>query len=265
VRRERGFTLTELAVVLTVVSLLLLSLMYTLQAQTEQRAREDTLRRLEEAKQLLVSFALVHGRLPCPASGASNGDELPAGGGTCTSPLSGFLPARTIGFQPIDADGYAYDAWGNRIRYALALNAGNPTGGSGCTPAIPAFSDALNFKTNGIACAPVNLVVCDASLNTAPAATPSVPPSCGTWAMAGHARPVTNQRTVVAIVHSPGKNFAVNPAPGADELENLDNDGVFVWHEPRPAGAQGGEYDDLMVWIPAGVLYGRLVAAGVLP
>ena len=263
-RRERGFTLTELAVVLTVVALLLLSLMYTLQAQTEQRAREDTLRRLEEARELLVSFALVHGRLPCPASGASNGDELPAGGGTCTNPLNGFLPARTIGFQPIDADGYAYDAWGNRLRYALAQTAGNPTGGSGCTPAAPttqAFSAASNLKTNGIACAPLNLVVCDASQNTAG----GTPPSCGTWAAAGDARPVTNQRTVVAIVFSTGKNFATSSAPGVDELENLDNDGVFVWHEPRPAGAQGGEYDDLTVWIPAGVLYGRLVAAGVLP
>ena len=30
-------------------------------------------------------------------------------------------------------------------------------------------------------------------------------------------------------------------------------------------GAKNGEFDDLMVWIPAGQLYGRMIAAGVLP
>lgn len=258
--RSRGFTLTELAVVLTVVALLMVSLMYTLSAQTEQRAREETLRRLEEAKQLLIAFALVNGRLPCPASAATSGEESPVGGGACTNYLDGFIPARAIGFQPVNADGYAYDAWGNRLRYALAQTAADPSGGSGCTPTAPAFSNALNLKTNGIVCAPLNLVVCDASQNTAA----GNPPSCGTWAAAGDARPVTNQRTVVAIVSSPGKNFA-GTTPAGDELENLDNDGVFVWHEPRPASAAGGEYDDMMVWIPAGLFYGRLVAAGVLP
>ena len=39
----------------------------------------------------------------------------------------------------------------------------------------------------------------------------------------------------------------------------------LVWHDPRPTGATGGEFDDFMVWIPAGQLYGRMIAAGVLP
>jgi hypothetical protein len=45
----------------------------------------------------------------------------------------------------------------------------------------------------------------------------------------------------------------------------LNNNAAFIWHDPRPVGAVGGEYDDLLVWIPAGQLYGRLVSAGVLP
>ena len=44
-RRQAGFTLTELAVVLTIVAILLSSLMWTLQAQTEGRNRDETLRR----------------------------------------------------------------------------------------------------------------------------------------------------------------------------------------------------------------------------
>jgi prepilin-type N-terminal cleavage/methylation domain-containing protein len=48
-RRSDGFTLTELAVVLAIVALLLGGLMYTLAAQTDQRNFEETRRRLEQA------------------------------------------------------------------------------------------------------------------------------------------------------------------------------------------------------------------------
>ena len=251
--------------VLTIVAILLASAMYTLSAQSEQRAREDTARRLEAAKDLLVGFAVVHGRLPCPASAVSNGDESPAGGGICTNYLNGFLPAITIGFRPVDSSGYALDAWGNRIRYALARRAIEPSTTSATCPTAPAddaFSSRVNFKANNIGCAPANIVICDATQNTNSAVTP---PSCGTWAVAGDARPVTNQRTVVAVVLSPGKNAPLGCAACPDESENTDGDGVFVWHDVRPTGAVGGEYDDMMVWIPAGQLYGRMISAGVLP
>ena len=78
-RRCRGFTLTELAIVTMIVSLLLASLMYTLAAQTEQRNMDDTRRRLEQARDLVLAFALANGRLPCPAryvSSASNSSGL---------------------------------------------------------------------------------------------------------------------------------------------------------------------------------------------
>lgn len=49
-QRQPGFSLVEMAVVLAIVGLLLASAMYTLSAQMEQRAREDTQRRLEQAR-----------------------------------------------------------------------------------------------------------------------------------------------------------------------------------------------------------------------
>src|SRR5688572_8393075 len=67
-RRARGFTLTELAMVLLIVGLLLGSLMYTLSAQVDTRGFADTERRLDEARELLLAFAVVNGRLPCPRS-----------------------------------------------------------------------------------------------------------------------------------------------------------------------------------------------------
>lgn len=75
---------------------------------------------------------------------------------------------------------------------------------------------------------------------------------------------VTNQNTVVAIIFSTGKNGATG-GTGTNEARNLDGNALFVSRVPDPSGATGGEFDDLLVWIPVGVLYGKLIAAGVLP
>ena len=248
-RRQAGFTLTELAVVLTIVAILLSSLMWTLQAQTEGRNRDETLRRLEQSKELLLSFAIVNGRLPCPAR-CSN---APA----CTDGYAGYLPGRTLGFQPVDPAGYALDAWNNRIRYAVSQTS------SGAQPNH--FTNTANLKTNGITTTPTDLLICAGS--TA-AGFNAGTPTCGTAANV-----VTNQTVVAAVVWSQGKNWATMPAGNVDEQINnkqrlpapLNNNPTFVWHDPRPVGATGGEYDDLLLWIPVGQFYGRMIAAGVLP
>lgn len=251
-RREGGFTLTELAVVFTIISLLLAAAMYTLSAQTEQRNFEETRRRLEAARELLLAFALVNSRLPCPAStttGTTAGFEAPAGGGTCTAPgpYGGWLPARSIGFQVTDAAGNAVDAWGNAIRYALSGTAPSCV----TAPATPHFTNATNLRANGISCQPNDLVVCQS-------ASGITATTCGT------AVPVTNQTTLVAIVFSTGKNGATG-AGGIDEAANLNGDRVFVWHTPTPVGATNGEFDDQITWITAGEFYGKLISAGLLP
>jgi prepilin-type N-terminal cleavage/methylation domain-containing protein len=260
-RRQRAFTLVELAVVLMIVALLLSTLMYTLSAQSDQRAREQTQRTLEQAREALIGFAIANGRLPCPASGGSNGVELPNGGGDCTNYNDGFLPAVTLGFQPTDAAGYAVDAWNNRVRYSLARDL-NPVA---CAGAVPHFTVRATLKQNGMSCLPntTELLICK-STQSAPA------PAAGSCGPANNF--VTNTGTVVAIIFSPGKTFSQLPSAAAatganrfDEAANLDGNTVYIMHPPAPSGATGGEYDDQMVWIPVGVLYGRMAAAGVLP
>ena len=243
-RRDRGFTLTELAVVFAIVALLLAAGLFTLSAQTEVRNFEETRRRLELARELLLGFALVNGRLPCPAT--TSGAEAVTTPPNCDATYGGFLPAQAIGFQIVDGNGFAIDAWGNRIRYAVSASAL-----TGCLGSLPHFTSATNLRTNGLTCQPNDLVVC----RTATGITAT---TCGA------ALAVTNQNTLVALVFSTGKNGAQGSA-GVDEAANLNGDRVFVWHTPTPVDSANGEFDDQMAWIAVGELYGRMVAAGVLP
>lgn len=237
--------------------------MFTLNTVAERRGWDDTQRRLDYARDLLLSFAIVNGRLPCPASGLT-GDEAfatgsaAAGGGSCTAPYGGYLPAKAIGFQPISSSGAALDGWGNPIRYAVS--AGTPVNSqtpricrpvSDTTlPATPHFTNRNNLKANGIDCQPSDLVVCSAATASATSCDAGIS--------------VVNANTVVAIVFSTGKNSATGGA-GTNEARNLDSNALFVSRTPDPSDAAGGEFDDLLVWIPVGQLYGRLIAAGVLP
>ena len=249
-RRERGFTLTELAVVFTIISLLLATALFTLSAQTEQRNFEEARRRLEAARELILAFAIVNGRLPCPATAASAGAEAFTGA-NCTSPYAGFLPAQAIGFQIVDAGGFAPDAWQNRIRYAVSGNAVALVGCSGSSTQ-PHFTNSTSLRTNGITCQPGDLVICNRS------------PSPVTNTVCDANTSVTNQNLVVAIAFSTGKNSATG-GTGTNEARNLDNNALFVSRTPDPAGATGGEFDDQMTWITVGELYGKLIAAGLLP
>lgn len=260
---QRGFTLTELAVVFTIVMLVLGSAMYTLSAQMETRAVGDTQRRLQEARDLLLAYAMANGRLPCPASLASNGDEAPAGTGACSNAYSGYLPARAIGFTQTDIQGYGIDFWGNRIRYAVSINSN-----IGANPDYT-YTTANGIKANFIGTTPLvpqDLLICTSYIG---GNTTTTGPSCGTGLAA------TNQSTVVAVIWSQGKNFSrgnylgVPGQSGDDEAFNNktagnSNHGVFIAHPPRWE-FEANEFDDHVVWIPATLLYGRMVAAGVLP
>jgi len=65
---------------------------------------------------------------------------------------------------------------------------------------------------------------------------------------------------VPAVLLSKGKR---GTGVGTDELKNSDGNQVFVSHEPTDIA--GNEFDDLVVWLPAAVLFNRMAAAGKLP
>jgi prepilin-type N-terminal cleavage/methylation domain-containing protein len=250
VARERGFSLAEMAVVLVIVGLLIGGLLAPLATQMDQRNFADTQRRIEYAREELLGFAIANGRLPCPASTSSGGDESPSGGGTCTNYYDGYLPAKALGVLQVDSSGYAIDAYNNRIRYVLAQTLFSTPCPAGV---LPAFS-GTNIKSNGLQCLPGDLLVCMSSQAAGFSST-----SCGTN------NSLVNANTVVAIVFSTGKNSATSDSSRLDEIANTDANATFVYHTPTSSGATGGEFDDQMVWISAGLLFGRMVSAGVLP
>lgn len=225
--------------VLMIVGLLLGGMMIPLSAVMENRGISETKKTLEDAREALVGFAVINGRLPCPASSASNGTEKFVSGGSaatggCANFNNGYLPAATLGITPTDTSGFAVDAWGNRIRYAVTSWSSN------------AFTKTNGMKSVGISTLAPDLLVC----STASANSTSCSVSNSTLASG-----------VPIIIFSTGAKSGA----GTDENENADNDKVFVSHSTTSSSAANGAFDDLVIWLSPNVLINRLIQAGQLP
>lgn len=244
---EGGFTLTELAIVLLIVALMIGGMLVPLAAQDDIRRSQETQKLLKDAAEALIGYAAANGRLPCPATLVSSGQESPAGlnpsVGNCSNFYDGYLPAAALGLAPTNQNGLLVDAWNQPIRYAVFA------GPIGAVTNPMTRVDGLKSATMPQAAAAVALSVCGSATGIAATA-------CGT------APKLTDKAP--AILFSTGKNRA-NGAAGADEAANLNGDAVFVSHDPTPAGLVNGEFDDLIVWISPNILFNRMITAGRLP
>jgi prepilin-type N-terminal cleavage/methylation domain-containing protein len=233
--KGRGFTLVELAVVVAVIALLLGSLLVPLTSQVEQRNLAHTQKQLDEVREALLGYVIVNGRLPRPARSESDGSERTA---PCTDArdCTGYLPWVALGVPKADV-------WGKMIGYSVAPQYANST---------------FTFDTPG-------------SLKTVQTRLPD----------GSSANLATN---LVAVVISYGSKNWGKGEDGTDIADNsstnLDEDvnhgkfhctvisdcTDFISRSPVSAPtASGGEFDDLLVWIPQTILFSRLVAAGKLP
>ncbi|MDI1238576.1 MAG: type II secretion system protein [Polaromonas sp.] len=293
---QRGFSLIEIALVLVIVGLALGGIAAALGPQLENKKISDTQNRIKEASDAIMAFAMVNGRLPCPAAppagvaAANRGTSDPAnpGRGLCVT-FEGFVPARTLGLgeQGVGgaSEGLIQDAWGFGLRYRVArvvyTGAGNqpaPVDCSGppansCFPLTQANGIRNAYYTPAVVGPPAvaavvtpipaagQLQICNTSLGIAPAACSG---------------PATTLAQAVFIVWSTGRNGSDNGAAvggttgtrGADEDANLvllANDVTYVSHERRDVGGAGGAFDDIFLWTPAITLTGSMIRAGVLP
>ncbi|MDO9204779.1 type II secretion system protein [Methylotenera sp.] len=243
---ERGFSLLEMAVVLVILGFVLGALLLPLQAQRNQLFQSQTENTLEIAKKALLGYAQSQGRLPCPATATgeldtgSQGYANPTGGGACILPSGSirYLPAATLGIQPTDTNGFALDAWGNRIRYAVTQSENGGT-------ATPDFTTTNDMNTVGITALQPDIRVC--AYSTAANCTATI-------------NLVDN---AVAVIYSLGPTGKL-ASGGADENENLNIGNVFVGHEPRSANDPNGEFDHIVTWISPYVLYNAMIEAGQL-
>lgn len=230
---QSGFSLIELSVVVMVIGLLLSSMLLSLSKQDEIKRIKLTEQRLEAAREALIGFAIVNGRLPRPAVSASDGNER----ATCinNANCTGFIPWTILGVQRLDG-------FDKLIRYSVT----------------PAFANA--------------------SITMTP--TPTVPTKSitaeGAIYLAGAATCTAMNGCVPAVVYSSGKrNFGTtidgkvlpnSSLTNTDEQANNTATTQFISREYTiNTTASGGEFDDIVTWLPNAVLLSRLVQAGKLP
>ncbi|MDK9703698.1 MAG: prepilin-type N-terminal cleavage/methylation domain-containing protein [Sulfuritalea sp.] len=235
--RQTGFTLVEMAIVLLIVALLLGGGLAVFSAQIEQQKFKDTQKSLEDAKEALIGFAASHAAtdgkpyLPCPdkttavGAGTANDGQEDRAVGVCVV-TEGNLPWITLGIA-------GADGWGNRLRYRVTL--------------------AFRSSTAGMQLSSLGTLTVNNELAVAVAtAVPAVILSHGS--------------NGYGATSSSGAVIAQPPAVNIYEINNANAaDDIFISSSPIATGGTGGEFDDIVTWLPATILFNRMLQAGKLP
>ncbi|MER2539248.1 MAG: prepilin-type N-terminal cleavage/methylation domain-containing protein [Azonexus sp.] len=230
----RGFTLTELTIVLIIISLLLGGMLMPLSAQRDLRANSETQDLLNEINNSLMGFAIANGYFPCPAISSSNGLEDRAVLTLICNKDYGILPWTTLGVKPTDS-------WGRLFYYRASPNFSS---GSPGTKFSYLSGRDITIKTRNTAGVLTNL----SNTNDIPIAFFSTGKN-GYWG--------TQQDAA-------GKNpdsLGIND----DEDTNSGNMKILISRENSPDTSPGGEFDDLVAWISPGIIFAKMTAAGRLP
>lgn len=263
-QQQGGFSLIEVAIGLVLLALTTVSIVNSLATQNEQRRYVQTKSQLGEAREAVMAFLLTNGRLPCPATGISNGQEsiLSNTGGviTCTSEV-GFLPGAALGLGELDAFGFKNDAWSDGVSAAGAralrysVTSLNGTVANALTsPGLGAPSSAtrrMDVQT-AVSTGQQSLFICQSSIGITAAAN-----RCGSLAN-------TMASNAVFAIWSGGSNARNVASFSADETQNatLATPRVLVSRGFAPVGASGGAFDDLVVWVAYSLIADRLFSGG---
>lgn len=223
---QSGFTLVEMAIALVIIALLIGGMLAPLSTQKEQERRTQNDKLLHDAREALVGFAVVNGRLPCPDTDAPNsttsGQENACAQNSAQS-YTGRLPWVTLG---IDAE---TDPWGGNHFLRYTVNG--------------AFTGPFTLSSTGTGAGILEIH--------------SGAASCGT----GNNLVASN---IPAVIWSGAKNdYTPAPTSSADEAENIDNDVCFATRNYNTLG--GSEFDDQLVWLSPSILFNRMITAGKLP
>lgn len=194
----KGFTLTELAIALVIVALLIGGMLVPLSTQRDIHNVRETKKQLAEIREALLGFAIIKGRLPChssqtdPAAADYGIEDTP-----CTN-AEGYLPWRTLGVTEVDA-------WGSP-----RLAASDPFPGYWRYRVVTAYAMAFTLTTPP----PSALIVQDASGKALTASSPDGP---------------------VAVIYSTGPDLVANGQnttidatyQASERSQNFDD--ILVW------------------------------------
>ena len=208
-KKQGGFSLIEMAIVLVVVGLLLGGALIPLSIQVEKKDRDITINQLSDMREALIGFALTNGYLPCPDT---DGDGLMNRAATCA--------ASEGGFPWVDLGVGAQDAWGQPFTYRVTAEFADTTPGAfgaTCTPPLPPFN---SFSL----CSDGDITVLDASGgNFVATGIPAIIISHGkNWALTTSLDEAENTNGDATLVDT---NYSNNNASTFDDL--------VIWISPN--------------------------------
>jgi prepilin-type N-terminal cleavage/methylation domain-containing protein len=222
-RRLRGFTLIELAVVLVILTILAGGLLMPVATRIKNNQIQEARRYLGEVNEALIGFAIHHEKLPCPSSDEDGkSDNL--------SPREGFLPWQTIGVAPTDP-------WGNTLRYRIGVDC------------VDTFTAKLQTGTTG-----------DINIKERDAADKSLK-DLNTQALVAAFSLGPNGKAAVPAANVDEQENATSTSNNVLVTRLLTDPSSGC--SDTAVGQPLCEFDDQLLWIDANLLRGRLSSAGV--
>ncbi len=231
---QSGFTLLELAIVLTILGLLVAGGSLLLEPLMNKGRRDETNARLDQIEKALILFAANNKRLPCPSNPSVPPASLANGIEPSIVPCVdtmwfGGLPWRSMGLSEADV----LDGWGRRISYAMTSSLSSAT--------------ALDCPTLGFAGISQGKLESRGANNAAilPAVLGSPGPAKAAYVLISHGENGTFARL-------PSGEEMQGPPASQTEDENAKNLGfngnseVVFYYEKRAAGDTVVGFDDIV-------------------
>lgn len=229
-RARKGFSLVELSLVIVVVGMLLVMALPLGKAQLNLKSYEGTAERIAIIQKALVVHAREHKGLPCPASkteapnaaGFGMASDCAAAAVAGTLEIGshpslvriGAVPTRTLNLP----DSMMFDAWGNRLTYAVTKAAAGAALESGVISVVDANGNEI-----------------------------TTPPATATYA-------VLSSGADGKGTHNRGGAATAACGSASSDSENCDNDIVFRDTVINDGGTPAHFYDDVVRWSTTSLL-----------